>query len=79
MLPGWRRRHPVCEVCPIIKAAGFAIVCKKVTTHPHHVRGRLGALLCDERHMLACCSGEAHPTWIHQTHKADARMIGLLA
>jgi len=78
MLPGWVARHPVCEVCPIINRNGFSVRCLGKTRHPHHVKGRRGELLCDERWMLACCGGESHPTWIHQTHKQDAINLGLL-
>jgi len=78
MLPGWIREHPVCEVCPIINANGFSVRCLGKTRHPHHVKGRRGELLCDERWMLACCGGESHPQFIHQTHKQDAINLGLL-
>lgn len=79
MLPGWIARHPVCEVCPIIiKMGGFDVHCLGKTDHPHHVKGRRGELLCDERYFLACCGGESHPQWIHQTNKEDAIRLGLL-
>lgn len=79
MLPGWKKRHPVCEVCPKFHAAGIMVKCKIVTSHPHHVRGRIGKLLYDERYMLAACSGEGHPDAVHLTHKSEARKLGLLA
>jgi len=78
MLPAWKERHPVCEVCPVINAAGFNVKCLGKTDHPHHVKGRIGKLLTDERYLLACCGGESHPSFIHFTNKADAIALGLL-
>lgn len=79
MLPGWIRANPVCKVCDVIKAAGYSVRCTKKTTHPHHIRGRNGPLLYDERYMMPACSGEGHPQWIHFTAPSIARQIGLLA
>jgi hypothetical protein len=78
LLPIWRAKHPVCEVCPVIQAAGFKVVCLGATDHPHHVKGRRGELLCDTRYFKSCCGGESHPQWIHFTNKDDAIQLGLL-
>lgn len=78
MLPGWKKRHPVCEVCPRFHEAGIMVKCKIITTHPHHIRGRIGKLLYDESNMLASCSGEGHPEAVHFTHRDAARKLGLL-
>jgi hypothetical protein len=78
VLKEWMPLHPTCEVCPRIMAAGFTVRCTRVTTHPHHVKGRLGNNLLDTSTWLASCSGQGHPEWIHQTHKADAIRLGLL-
>lgn len=43
---------------------------------PHHIRGRLGALLCDTRFWLAVCF--KHHNWIHK-HPDAARKRGYLA
>ena len=45
-------------------------------TEVHHVRGRLGALLLDDRHWMAV-SRQGHQ-WIHD-HPARARELGWLA
>lgn len=74
----WKPLHPTCEVGPIIKAAGFKVRCNRVTTHPHHVKGRLGKNLCDQTTWLASCDGECHPFWIHQAHVEEAKKLGLL-
>lgn len=72
------KANPFCQVGPIIKAGGFPVICRGKATHVHHVKGRVGALLCDRRHFLSSCGGECHPRWIHDTHKAEAITLGLL-
>ena len=79
ILPAWKAAHPTCEVCPVIKAAGYQVRCTVKTTHPHHVKGRIGKLLYDERFFLSCCDGEGHPGFIHDRHPSIARELGLLA
>lgn len=75
----WLPLHPTCEIGPILKAAGFYHVrCKKVTKHPHHIKGRIGAMLCDERYWLASCAGECHPKFVHE-NPSTARRLGLIA
>jgi len=78
MLPGWLKAHPVCEVCPKFHAAGIMVKCKRVTTHPHHIAGRRGALLYTESNLLAACAGEGHPKAVHETHRQDAERLGIL-
>ncbi len=75
--PEWILQHPTCEIGPVLAKAGFNVRCKKVTTHPHHVRGRTGPLLRDQRYWLASCSGECHPQFIHD-NPSTARRLGLL-
>lgn len=70
--------HPTCQISPIIRAAGFAVRCTGRGRSIHHVRGRLGPLLCDRRYFLTSCDGECHPQWIHETHKDQAIKLGLL-
>lgn len=70
--------HPTCQISPIIRAAGFRVRCRGKGRHVHHVRGRLGKLLCDRRYFLTSCEGECHPQWIHESHKAEAIKLGLL-
>lgn len=79
MLPGWLRAHPTCEIGPVFHAAGIPVKCLRRTTHAHHVKGRIGKILHDEKHMLASCSGECHPQAVHRTHVKEARKLGLLA
>lgn len=75
----WLPLHPTCEIGPKLKAAGFFHVrCKKVTKHPHHIKGRLGELLCDERYWLASCDGECHPKFVHD-NPSTSRLLGLIA
>ena len=77
-LADWLPLHPTCEIGPIIKRAGYEVRCNRVTTHPHHKKGRLGSNLCDTTTWLASCSGECHPFWCHQAHVKEARELGLL-
>ena len=79
LLPGWIAAHPKCEIGPRFRAAGVMVKCKGKTTHPHHVRGRIGKLLCDTRYFLASCSGECHPQAVHYTHKKEAKALGMLS
>ncbi len=72
------REHPTCQISPIIRAAGFTVRCRGRAKFIHHVRGKIGKLLCDRSHFLSSCDGECHPEWIHQTHVKEAWEIGLL-
>lgn len=56
-----------CERCNRLGACGPLEV--------HHLRGRVGPLLCDVRHWAALCR-ECH-TWIHE-HPASATLAGWL-
>jgi hypothetical protein len=78
MLPGWLRAHPRCEIGPIFHAAGIHVNCMGRTSHPHHIRGRIGKLLYQEDNLLASCSGECHPQAVHQTHKDAAITLGII-
>lgn len=78
MLVGWMAKHPYCEIGPRIKAAGYSVRCLGKTTHPHHVKGRIGKLLYDERYLLASCGGECHPQFVHETNKDVAVKLGLI-
>ena len=77
--PWWLALHPKCEIGPVFKAAGIAVKCRGRATHIHHRLGRIGKLLTDTTHFIASCSGECHPQAVHETHKAEARQLGLLA
>ncbi len=68
---------PRCQIGPRIRAAGHEVRCLGVATHVHHTRGR-GRHLCDRATFLSSCSGECHPRWIHDTHRAEAIALGLL-
>lgn len=72
------REFPFCQIGPIIRAAGFKVRCTGRAIGIHHVKGRLGALLCDRKFFLSSCWGECHPQWIHETHKAEAIRLGLI-
>lgn len=63
----WHAEHPLC---------GFRGCIANAEIHPHHIRGRLGALLCDTRFWLPVC--RKHHNWIHE-HPNDAREMGFLA
>lgn len=69
--------HPTCEIGPIIKAAGFEVLCLDTSTHVHHTRGR-GRYKCDKSTFKASCSGECHPFWVHEKNVAAATALGLL-
>lgn len=73
----WLPLHPTCEIGPKLARAGINVRCRKVTTHPHHIRGRIGTMLCDTRYWLASCAGECHPHFIHN-YPHTARRLGLL-
>lgn len=62
------------EFCPVMLAI-FGLFCP-VSPSPHHIRGRLGSLLCDTRYWLAC--SEAGHRWIHD-NPSEARKHGWLA
>lgn len=62
------------SVCPVLlKLFGRQV---EVEPKPHHVRGRIGSLLCDTRMWLAV-SQEGHD-WIHQNIN-EARRYGWIA
>lgn len=50
--------------------------CRQVATSCHHVRGRIGRLLLDERFWVPVC--RVHHARIH-ARPAEARALGLLA
>lgn len=50
--------------------------CDRKTTDCHHSRGRVGALLLDERWWVPVCA--RHHDWIH-ANPAEARDIGMIA
>jgi hypothetical protein len=50
--------------------------CRRLAAHVHHVRGRLGKLLVDERYWKSLCW--EHHVWVHDNPYAGRRM-GLLA
>ncbi len=63
----FRQEHPLCE----IKSS----VCTRKTQGVHHVKGRLGDLLLDEKYWKGACNAcnsyvESHPVWaIENGHK----------
>jgi hypothetical protein len=66
MRPIFLRSAPFCE---------FDSMCLKPSVDIHHIRGRAGELLTDERYLLAICRD--HHTWIHENAK-KAREMGFL-
>ncbi len=77
VVAAWLPLHPWCEIGPVLHKAGYRVRCKKITEHPHHVRGRTGDLLTDTRYFKASCGGECHPAFIHN-NPGIARQLGLL-
>lgn len=71
----YRKRSRVWLARPENRYCG-RIGCTARATDVHHSRGRIGALLLDERFWIPICR-ECH-VWIHQ-HPAAARNHGLLA
>lgn len=69
--------HPSCEIC-IRRAEDGEIITIHPSTHIHHVRGRTGRLLCATQFFMAACS-RCHPRYVHETHVAEARRLGILA
>jgi len=69
--------HPCCQAWAIIQAYRHYAVTDALpqSTEIHHVAGRIGNKLLDEKDWLAV-SRFAH-TWIH-AHPSQARMLGLL-
>lgn len=65
------REHPVCECCRVINLNPIL----HRATEIHHVRGRIGSLLCDTRFFKATCFQAHH--WIGH-HPQEARKLGLL-
>lgn len=73
LLKAWILRvKPFCE-CP---SRNGAPTCMNHATELHHMRGRAGSNLCDERYLLPVCI-ECH-AWIH-SHTNEARKLGLMA
>lgn len=66
MRPIFLRAHPFCEADPM---------CLQRAIEIHHIRGRHGNLLTDERYLIGIC--RTHHTWIHENPN-KAREIGLL-
>lgn len=66
MRPIFLANHPFCEADP---------TCLGRSVEIHHIRGRSGDLLTDERYLIAICRS-CHD-WIH-SHPNEARKRGLL-
>lgn len=71
-----RRKHflglwPICQATAII----WPNLLSPASQEIHHMRGKIGVLLNDERYWLAVCR-EAH-NWIH-SHPSESRKLGLL-
>jgi hypothetical protein len=76
-LESWKREHPYCHACEILMPYrdGQQRRTIRQTSDCHHVRGRNGALLLDERYWLAVCR------WCHEwitLHGREARALGLI-
>lgn len=73
----WLRRpeNELCAICRARREAGEAILQGKAT-EVHHVRGRIGRLLCDTRFFIASCRGCRD--WPHE-NPVRARELQLLA
>ena len=67
MRPIFLRKNPFCEFDPM---------CLKPSVDIHHIRGRAGNLLTDERYLMAIC--REHHTWMIHENAKKAREIGLL-
>lgn len=67
------KANPLCACHPRLTQAG--IKCSPNARDVHHMRGKLGALRCDERYWLPVCRA-AH-TWIDANREA-ARQLGWL-
>lgn len=65
----WLAEHSRCAVCLLIGM-------ETPSTEPHHMRGRVGSLLCDTRFWIPICPD--HHRFIHD-HPAVARSNGWLA
>jgi hypothetical protein len=73
-LKSWKREHPHCAACErlAIWRPGRHVI--RLTADCHHIRGRNGELLLDERWWLPVCS------WCHRfitEHGRLARQLGL--
>jgi len=67
--PSFFERHEFCEVPQEVHD------CTIRATQRHHMKGRQGKLLNDEKWILAACMN-GH-TWI-EDHKKEARRMGLI-
>lgn len=71
----WKKEHPHCQVClDLRKVAKFPRI--RATNDCHHVRGRVGKLLMDERYWLPVC--RKHHDEIHR-FPAWAKVNGYIA
>jgi hypothetical protein len=70
-----RPENSSCGVCIRLRERGENILLQPAT-ECHHMRGRAGSLLTDERYFLPCCRG--HREWIHE-HPRLSREMGILA
>lgn len=66
MRPIFLAANPFCEFDPM---------CLKRAVDIHHIRGRAGNLITDERYLMAIC--REHHAWIH-SHAKKAREMGML-
>ena len=64
-----------CVVCTLLAAAGKTTGVN-LATEVHHIRGRIGRLLCDERFFAGTC--RPHREWPHE-NTIQARAWGILA
>ncbi len=65
------RQRPFCECLSPTAAPS----CMNRASTLHHIRGRIGPNLCDERYLMPICV-TCHD-WIH-SHAREARRLGLL-
>jgi hypothetical protein len=73
----WLKENTHCQACAVIAAdADVAIRTIRLADECHHMRGRNGDLLLDERYWLPVCMG-CHK-WITE-HGKKARALGLSA
>jgi hypothetical protein len=77
-LPDWFRDNPHCKACESLRwhRGGTSKWLIKRTTECHHIRGRNGWLLLDEKYWLPVCRS-CHE-WI-TLHGKEARQLGFSA
>lgn len=66
----WLKKHPACQICAV---RGMT---PAPATETHHIRGRIGKLLRDQRFWCASCRGCRE--WPHENPR-EARELGVLA